>query len=144
MSSFSFIAPKCLKEKPHTTWCWMRGKTIGSGVVHPFSLNGPQDQFSLKVAKSVHMFVLCLFPRCNFVSEWDGDFQSKYSFILLFFFILYLSKNLPQPQASYYQSVFHSRILYSRVSQEFFQTMATPKFSAFGYVKMEFIEQKLS
>ena len=28
-----------------------------------------------------------------------------------------------------------------RVSQEFFQTMATPKFSAFGYLKMEFIEK---
>ena len=28
-----------------------------------------------------------------------------------------------------------------RVSQEFFQTMATPKFSAFRYVKMEFIEK---
>ena len=27
------------------------------------------------------------------------------------------------------------------VSQEFFQTMATPKFSAFGYFKMEFIEK---
>ena len=29
-----------------------------------------------------------------------------------------------------------------RVSQEFFQTTATPKFSAFGYLKMEFIEKK--
>ena len=29
----------------------------------------------------------------------------------------------------------------TRVSQEFFQTMATPKFSAFGYLKMEFIEK---
>ena len=28
-----------------------------------------------------------------------------------------------------------------RVSQEFFQTMATPKFSAFGYLNMEFIEK---
>ena len=31
--------------------------------------------------------------------------------------------------------------MYSRVSQEFFQTMATPKFSAFGYLKMEFTEK---
>ena len=29
----------------------------------------------------------------------------------------------------------------SRVSQELFQTMATPKFSAIGYLKMEFIEK---
>ena len=29
-----------------------------------------------------------------------------------------------------------------RVSQEFFQTMATPEFSAFGYLKMEFIEEE--
>ena len=28
-----------------------------------------------------------------------------------------------------------------RVSQEFFQTRATPKLSAFGYVKMELIEK---
>ena len=29
----------------------------------------------------------------------------------------------------------------ARVSQEFFQAMASPKFSAFGYLKMEFIEK---
>ena len=33
------------------------------------------------------------------------------------------------------------RTLHTRVSQEIFQTMATPKFSAFGYLNMEFIEQ---
>ena len=31
--------------------------------------------------------------------------------------------------------------LYIRVSQEFFQTMATPNFFAFGYLNMKFIEK---
>ena len=41
----------------------------------------------------------------------------------------------------YYDVMVMVMVMDTRVSQEFFQTMATPKFSAFGYLNMEFIEK---